>query len=94
MQILCRVPLVARNWARRKAETIMYIEMSLPPGKRRVIESTVYHLYQVYIHIVTFSLVMSPDRTLLSKPLSRNRSCSNRPCPKPVLALDIPVKLF
>jgi len=57
MRILCRVPLVARNWARRKSETIMYIEMSLPPGKRRAIESTVYHLY-LYIHIVTFSQLM------------------------------------
>ena len=52
MRILCRVPLVVRNWARRKSETIMYIEMSLPPGKRRVIESAVYHLYP-YISTVT-----------------------------------------
>jgi len=52
MRILCRLPLVARNWARRKSETIMYIEMSLPPGKRRVIESTVYHLHP-YISTVT-----------------------------------------
>jgi len=51
MRILCRVPLVARNWARRKSETIMYIE-TLPPRKRRVIESAVYHLYP-YISTVT-----------------------------------------
>jgi len=58
MRILCRVPLVARNWARRKSETIMYIEMSLPPGKRRVIESTVLsppiYLYRNLLFLIGY----------------------------------------
>ena len=77
MRILCRVPLVARNWARRKSETIMYIEMSLPPGKRRVIESTVYHLHP-YISAVTCFLDMRVAQlfTSLNSP-SRRGGCED-----------------
>ena len=77
MRILCRVPLVARNWARRKSETIMYIEMSLPPGKRRVIESTVYHLHPYISTVIFFLIICSNRRKDTQAVRNRERTCKH-----------------
>jgi len=69
---------------------IMYIEMCLPPGKRRVVESAVYHLYP-YISTVTCYFLISYEPGLIASIKNLYLSKESR-CSQPALALDIPVQ--